>query len=46
MPENTITISCELLKRITPLLEECIRYEHLMFHNEFEYLEAFSLWEK
>lgn len=43
MPENTITISCELLKRITPLLEECIRYEHLMFHNEFEYLEAVFL---
>ncbi len=43
MSENNIIIPCQVLKRITPLLEECIRYEHIMFHNEFEYLEAVFL---
>lgn len=43
MSENKVVIPCEVLKRITPLLERCICYEHIMFRNEFEYLEAVFL---
>lgn len=43
MSENKVVIPCEVLKRITPLLEKSINYEHIMFRNEFEYLEAVFL---
>ncbi len=40
MPENRVIIPCEVLKRITPLLEKSVNYEHVMFIKEFQLTEA------
>ena len=43
MSENKVVIPCEVLKRITPLLEKSINYEHVMFIKEFQDTEAIFL---
>ncbi len=43
MPENRVIIPCEVLKRITPLLEKSVNYEHVMFIKEFQLTEAVFL---
>lgn len=43
MSENKVIIPCEVLKRITPLLEKSINYEHVMFIKEFQLTEAIFL---
>jgi len=43
MSEAKVVISCEVLKRITPLLEESISYEPVMFIDVFREMEAIFL---
>lgn len=43
MSENKVVIPCDVLKRITPLLEKSINYEHVMFIKEFQLTEAIFL---
>lgn len=43
MSENKVIIPCEVLKRITPLLEKSVNYEHVMFIKEFQDTEAIFL---
>lgn len=43
MSENKVVIPCDVLKRITPLLEKSINYEHVMFIKEFQDTEAIFL---
>lgn len=43
MSESKIVIPCDVLKRITPLLEKAISYEPAMFIDEFRKMEAILL---
>ncbi len=43
MSETKIVIPCDVLKRITPLLEKAISYEPVMFIDDFRKMEAILL---